>query len=198
MATPHSGTIQHPDIESLTVYRPPKRQCPFDIKLYLILFEISVGSCLHTITCCALGRFMLDHFHLWKSNWIIPSDAPGIEKHAELIAAFMAGSLAGPTLYGGGHVAVALIPTKIEAWYSNLRNRTQIPISDLPLWTWYFFVLWSLLVVTGALLHLRFRYLTVGSVLGVYGFGALFLFLPSLALALFMIERRILISTCFF
>ncbi|KAH8810476.1 hypothetical protein DL96DRAFT_1627295 [Flagelloscypha sp. PMI_526] len=141
---------------------------------------------------------MLDHFHLWKSNWIIPSDAPSIEKHAELIAAFMAGSLAGPALYGGGHVAIAMIPNVLEGWFRKLRNRTRIPISDLPLWTWYFFVLWSLLAIIGALLHLRFRYLTVGSVLGVYGFGALILFLPSLALALFMIERRILISTYFF
>ncbi|KAH8796823.1 hypothetical protein DL96DRAFT_1643301 [Flagelloscypha sp. PMI_526] len=198
MATPYLGTIQHPDIESLIVYRPPKRQCPYDLQLPLILLEINVASCIHTITCCALGRFMLDHFHLWRSTWIIPSDAPGIEKHAELIAALLAGSLAGPGLYGGGHVADAMISAELDKRFRDLRRRTRIPIGNIPLWGVYFLILWALLAITGAVLHPRFHYLTAGSILGVYGFGALFLFLPSFGLALFVIERRFLISSWLF
>ncbi|KAH8796819.1 hypothetical protein DL96DRAFT_1643299 [Flagelloscypha sp. PMI_526] len=141
---------------------------------------------------------MLDHFHLWNSKWMIPSDTTGIEKHAELIGALIAGSLTGPGLCACARGVTAIDTTKLEKLFRNLRNRSRIPIGNLPIWGMYFFVLWSLLSITGALLHLRFPYLTVGSIWGVYGFGALLLFLPSLGLALFLIERRFLISSWIF
>ncbi|KAH8831831.1 hypothetical protein DL96DRAFT_1589137 [Flagelloscypha sp. PMI_526] len=187
MPTPYPGTVQQLDVEN--IYPLPKSQWRYRMRTIIAVIEISIGSCAHTITCCALGRFMLDHFHLWHTRWSIPPDAPNIEKHAELIAAFLAGSLAGPGTYGGAVVFVAIDDELQRRW-----PQIRIPTSSWVLWAIYFFVLWTLLVITGAVLHLRFSYLTVGSTLGVYGFGSLLLFLPSLGLAMFVIDRRYLFS----
>ncbi|KAH8825501.1 hypothetical protein DL96DRAFT_1817045 [Flagelloscypha sp. PMI_526] len=189
MPTQYPGTIQQPDVESL--YQPPKKKLLLQrwILLTIQLIEISIGSSIHSVACCALGRFMLDHFHLWSSRWIIPPNEPSIEKHAELIAAFMAGCLAGPATYGAAAVSHTIIP--------DLRRRNvyvRIRTDDLGSWAVYLLVLWVSMAITGAMLHPRFRYLTVGSILGVYGFGALLLFLPSLGLVFYMVERRLLIN----
>ncbi|KAH8796879.1 hypothetical protein DL96DRAFT_1643432 [Flagelloscypha sp. PMI_526] len=58
----------------------------------------------------------------------------------------------------------------------------------------YLMVLQSVRATLTTMLHPRFRYLTVGSILAVYGFGGLLLFFPSLAFALYVIDRRFLIS----
>ncbi|KAH8796841.1 hypothetical protein DL96DRAFT_1689011 [Flagelloscypha sp. PMI_526] len=176
MPTPHPGTVRQLDVE--TIYPPPRQESPSNLKLIVQLIEISISSCVHTITCCALGRFLLDHFHLWHARWTVPPDAPSIEKHAELIAAFLAGCLAGPGTYG-----VAIVVDAIDTEIRRRRPLMRLPETALVLWGIYFFALWTLLVITGAILHTRFRYLTVGSILGVYGFGSLILFLPSLGLA---------------
>ncbi|KAH8796834.1 hypothetical protein DL96DRAFT_1643319 [Flagelloscypha sp. PMI_526] len=193
MGTPYPGTIRQPDVEN--IYQPPKSRRKYDLRLIVQLMEISTSSCVHAVTCCALGRFMLDHFRLWGSRWIIPPDAPSIDKHAELIAAFMAGSITGPAWYGtaiGGY----FVYSELCSRYPNLRGRIRIPAPfDLVfIWALYFVVLWTLLVIIGAILHPRFHYLTVGSVLAVYGFGGLLLLPPSLALALYIIKKRYLIS----
>ncbi|KAH8796849.1 hypothetical protein DL96DRAFT_1643354 [Flagelloscypha sp. PMI_526] len=183
MPTPHPGTIQEPDLEN--IYQPPKRRWPFDLLLSIQIVEISIGSCIHNVACCALGRFMLDHFHLWNSRWIIPPDAPSIEKHAELIPAFVAGCLAGPATYGGAVAA--------DSFIIALRKRhvqIRIPRGDGGVWAIYLLSLWILMAVIGAILHPRFRYVNVGSILGVFGFGNLFLFFPTLGLVLYMIEKR--------
>ncbi|KAH8796835.1 hypothetical protein DL96DRAFT_1643320 [Flagelloscypha sp. PMI_526] len=140
---------------------------------------------------------MLDRFHIWDSRWIIPTSAPSVEKNAELIAAFMAGCLTGPATYGaavGGYTVLSALRNKYPSLRTRMQFRIPTPLQDMPIWTIYFFVLWTLLAVTGAILHPRFHYLTVGSVLAVYGFGSLLLFFPSLALALYIIEKRYLIS----
>ncbi|KAH8796836.1 hypothetical protein DL96DRAFT_1009556 [Flagelloscypha sp. PMI_526] len=195
MLTPYPGTIQQPDIDS--IYPPTKTRGKFNLRLIVQLVEISAGSCAHTVTCCALGRFMLDHFHLWHSRWIIPPNAPNIEKHAELIAAFMAGCLTGPAIYGavvGASFFFSELRSRFPRLRARLRFRIPYPFSDSPIWILYFFVLWTLLAVTGAILHPRFQYLTVGSVLAVYGFGSLLLFPPSFSLTLYIIYNGYLIS----
>ncbi|KAH8796877.1 hypothetical protein DL96DRAFT_1010581 [Flagelloscypha sp. PMI_526] len=152
MPTPYPGTVQQPDVEN--IYQPPKRRRTADLKLIVQLMEISISSCVHGVTCCALGRFMLDHFHLWQSRWIIPPGVPSIEKHAELIAAFLAGCLTGPATYGAALGGYSLV-SEFRRRFPNMRFRVGIRVpyflSNMPIWIIYFFVLWTLLAITGAL-----------------------------------------------
>ncbi|KAH8813667.1 hypothetical protein DL96DRAFT_1685035 [Flagelloscypha sp. PMI_526] len=58
------------------------------IKFISWLLGITLAFTVYNIGACALGRFLLDHFHLWDRN--IPPDASELNKHAELIAALLA------------------------------------------------------------------------------------------------------------
>ncbi|KAH8796846.1 hypothetical protein DL96DRAFT_1643342 [Flagelloscypha sp. PMI_526] len=128
---------------------------------------------------------MLDHFHLWNSRWIIPPYAPSIDKHAELIAGFVAGCLTGPVTYG-----VSLIADFIIAALRKRNMPVRIPPGTWGIWLIYMSTLWTLMAIMAAVLHSRFHYLTVGSILAVFGFGNLVLFFPTLGLVLYMIKRR--------
>ncbi|KAH8813701.1 hypothetical protein DL96DRAFT_1716008 [Flagelloscypha sp. PMI_526] len=87
MSTPRAGTLHQSDIE--TLHRPYKSPYKGWVQEYLVPFlwvnlYTTASSC-YNVGACALGRFMLDHFHLWKQT--IPLHTSGVSRHAELIAA---------------------------------------------------------------------------------------------------------------
>ncbi|KAH8813705.1 hypothetical protein DL96DRAFT_1716012 [Flagelloscypha sp. PMI_526] len=196
MPTPKSGTIQQPDLEALyipykkvffqprlcaleidVVYLQTRSKITDNVRFYLWVLFITGLFCGYNIAACALGRFLLDHFHLWK--WTIPSDAPSIERHAELIAAFLATFLATPTM-----VVVFLFLIWADHRLEDRDVNYQFQDHSYSLVGAYVFANWAMMIVTGAMFRPRFHHISVASILGVYGFGNLLL-LP--ACGIFMI-----------
>ncbi|KAH8796837.1 hypothetical protein DL96DRAFT_1643326 [Flagelloscypha sp. PMI_526] len=166
MPTPKAGTVRQPDVEVLS--SPSKKEWFKDLPLTIWLALLSAVSCVYCIISCALGRFFLDHFHLWPSRYTVPSDAPSLDKHAELIAALVAGCLTGPATFG------AIILFYLFGDILIPRHMPSV-LGRLPLLGICFFVILVLLAILGAMFHMRFRYLTVVTILATYGFGSLFL-----------------------
>ncbi|KAH8795129.1 hypothetical protein DL96DRAFT_1690426, partial [Flagelloscypha sp. PMI_526] len=115
---------------------------------------------------------MLDHFRLWDR--VIPPDVPKIERHAELIAALLAGWLSSPVAIG----LLLILRFGVDSWLrrAELKFRFLDHISTVVV-----VVLlseWSLLLVAGAMLHPRFHYVDPISLLGIYCFGSLLLVPP--------------------
>ncbi|KAH8795132.1 hypothetical protein DL96DRAFT_1300887 [Flagelloscypha sp. PMI_526] len=188
MGTPKAGTIQHPALSPIYSPRSTSSQLWRDwIKFISWLFGITLAFTVYNIGACALGRFLLDHFHLWDRN--IPSDASELNKHAELLAALLASWLS--TLAAIG--VIIILVRYIDRWIRRIqrqyigRRRRKFQFGD-HYWTIVVVVLlseWSLLPIAGAMLHPRFHYVDPVSLLGVYGFGNLALLPLSIPLGSF-------------
>ncbi|KAH8813698.1 hypothetical protein DL96DRAFT_1625165 [Flagelloscypha sp. PMI_526] len=177
MSNSNVGTVQQPDLEALVYSHKEGWVSKFFWRTTFIIFIIAFFGGYNT-AACALGRFMLDHFHLW--NRTIPTDLAGIDKHAELIAAFVSGCLA--TLVALG----ILFPL---GWIDGQLKKREVKYRFLHhnytvVWAGIFASLGGL-TVTGEIFHPRFQHISIVSMLGVYGFGNL-LILPTLALLLYV------------
>ncbi|KAH8813696.1 hypothetical protein DL96DRAFT_1625163 [Flagelloscypha sp. PMI_526] len=178
MPTPRAGTHQEQDLENL--YTPYKKSWVSKyLKPTFWVVVFTVICCGYNIAACAIGRFFLDFFRLWKST--IPQGTPGIDKHAELIAAFVAGCLATPATFGFLRVLVRIdeLLKKQGVDYQLLDHSKTI------LWS-YVFMTWVLVLVTGAVFHLRFQHVSVVTMLAVFGFGSLLL-VPTIGLLMVLV-----------
>ncbi|KAH8813707.1 hypothetical protein DL96DRAFT_1820965 [Flagelloscypha sp. PMI_526] len=168
MPTPKAGTLQQVDLET----PHQENRLPSMSPLIVGIIVSTAVFCGYNIAACALGRFMLDNYHIWA--WTIPSTASSIEKHAELIVAFVGSWLSTPATMGA-----LVVYAKIDDVL--VRRGSPSRVNDYALFWLYVLVTWTMLVVLGAAFHPRFVHVTAGSMLGVYGFGNLIL-LPALAL----------------
>ncbi|KAH8813704.1 hypothetical protein DL96DRAFT_1716011 [Flagelloscypha sp. PMI_526] len=183
MPTPSAGTSKQPDIE--TPYRPYKRPYRGWVHEYLVpilwvSFYTTVSSG-YNVGACALGRFMLDHLHLWE--WSIPLDTPSINKHAELIAACVAGCLASLATIG-----VVLILFWLDRHLKKRGVKFQFGDSVYTMIWAHVIINWVLVVLAGLMFHPRFQDVNALSMLAIYGFGNLLL-LPTLYLLRYMIIK---------
>ncbi|KAH8813695.1 hypothetical protein DL96DRAFT_1625161 [Flagelloscypha sp. PMI_526] len=168
MPTPKAGTIRQQDLEILP--RRSKNDWRSQYLVPTLWLTLFTGAfCGYNVAACALGRFLLDHFHLWKRT--IPSDTPSIEKHAELIAAFVAGFLATPTAFG---FFSALTWVDKELMRRKVKYQFLLQ-SYASFWAEVFMVDLVAVTVTGAIFHSRFRQMGAVSILAVFGFGSLLL-----------------------
>ncbi|KAH8817752.1 hypothetical protein DL96DRAFT_1623242, partial [Flagelloscypha sp. PMI_526] len=165
MPTPYPGTIRQPDLENLYVY-PKQAWC--NVKLTCQFTAITLLISGYNVAACALGRFFLDHFHLWR--WSVPAGVTGFDKHAELVTAFVSSVIATPATIGVFWVVI-LILHEIE------KRGVIFQFSDRSLLWIYIVVTWVLLALMGTAFHPRFQHITTVSMLAVYGFGNLLLLL---------------------
>ncbi|KAH8813702.1 hypothetical protein DL96DRAFT_1820962 [Flagelloscypha sp. PMI_526] len=177
MPTPKEGTLQQPDLEALSHPYQSRESWVSEYLiplLWILLYLTGFGG--YNVAAGALGRFMLDHFHLW--NQTIPSNTAGIDKHGELIAALVAGCLAPPMT-----VWIMVILILVD---DQLRKRdVKFQFGDdagfrAVVWI-SVFANWVGIIMTGAMFHPRFQHVKVASMLAIYGFGNLLL-LPTLRL----------------
>ncbi|KAH8795133.1 hypothetical protein DL96DRAFT_1723785 [Flagelloscypha sp. PMI_526] len=177
MATPRVGTTQQRDPETLRLTGSRvKYRIQEALSMIAWLLGFTAVSAAYHVGACALGRFFLDHFNLWERK--IPSNASPLNKHAELLAALLASCLSTP-------VAVGLLYALLAVDNVIDRRRTKFlflnNVSDA-----VFYVIlteWSLLPVSGLILHPRLEYVNPVSILGVYWFGSLVLLPISIPLA---------------
>ncbi|KAH8824037.1 hypothetical protein DL96DRAFT_1818736 [Flagelloscypha sp. PMI_526] len=181
MPTPREGTIQHHELGTLYVPYSRSRVNAF-INDWLIpiawLLPVTAAIAAYNIGVCALGRFFLDHFHLWNRR--ISSSASSLDKHAELLAVLLAGCLSTPVTLG-----LALAIFEVEDMLERKGRRIEILDSMVKAVVVLFFVNWILVPISGAILHPRYQYVTPVSLLGVYWFGNLVLLPLSVPLAWF-------------
>ncbi|KAH8824910.1 hypothetical protein DL96DRAFT_1682129 [Flagelloscypha sp. PMI_526] len=178
MPTPRDGTHQHPELESL----PPRISLlmkwqaitGIDIEFILWLLGLDAILCAYNIVACVLGRFFLDHFHLWKQS--IPPDARSIDKYGELIAAFLAGCLSLPATLGLVYMCL-----RIDDMLDAQGKRFQILGHDILPFALILFMIFSMVPIAGAIVHPGLHYVKADSMLAVYWFGSL-LIVSSLAL----------------
>ncbi|KAH8829786.1 hypothetical protein DL96DRAFT_1590413 [Flagelloscypha sp. PMI_526] len=170
MGTPKPGNTQHHDLEAIHINRSTARE---DWREWAELISWLVGITAtitgYNIGACALGRFFLDHFRLWDR--IIPTGVSEIDKHAELIAALLAGCLSAPLAIG----IVFVLYFYVEDWLERRHSKFEIPDGFPPIIFIVLLTEWSLLPTAGAMLHPRFQYVDPVSLLGVYFFGSLLL-----------------------
>ncbi|KAH8834698.1 hypothetical protein DL96DRAFT_1701727 [Flagelloscypha sp. PMI_526] len=174
MVTPREGTVQHQDLEALPPYSKSGIWFHYGKPTASILAWIA-GVCAYNVSTCALGRFFLDHFHLWTR--IIPSDAPTLDKHAELIVALLAGCLSIPLT-----ILTYVIVDDLDRmlWVQGYRFQFT-NIDNIIVWILVVALL-TLFPATAALIHLKFHHVTPVSTLAVFGFGSLITLPSSLAL----------------
>ncbi|KAH8813655.1 hypothetical protein DL96DRAFT_1715971 [Flagelloscypha sp. PMI_526] len=177
MGTPKPGTIQQPDLGYIYIPRIPRTRAQRfwsewgDLTVWLLGITLAFTS--YNIGAYALGRFFLDHFHLW--NRVIPSDASKFDKHGELIAAFLAGWLSTPAALG----LLNILAHGVDEWLERRKIRFRFLDHLSAIVVAVLLTEWSILLATGAMLHPRFRYVDPVSLFGVYWFGSLLL-MPTL------------------
>ncbi|KAH8813684.1 hypothetical protein DL96DRAFT_1625114 [Flagelloscypha sp. PMI_526] len=179
MTTLRGGTVQHQDLGALPLPPGPpylKYKYIWDDygKPTAWTLAITTAICTYNVSACALGRFFLDHFHLW--NRTMPPDVPNIEKHAEPIVALLAGALSPPLTFLIFSILFLIDDIILVRGY-------KFRILDVyGMLVWIFIVaLFSLLPAMAALIHLKFLHVTPLTTLAVFGFGSLVIF-PSFAL----------------
>ncbi|KAH8795137.1 hypothetical protein DL96DRAFT_1567776 [Flagelloscypha sp. PMI_526] len=185
MPTPKQGTVQQRDLETLLPQYPRyisvKHFYEDWIGPFCIVLAITAFSAAFNIGACALGRFFLDHFHLWDRR--IPSEASSLDKHAELFAAVLASCLS--TLVAIGLFVIFIKADDIfKRWKMNFRF-LNFPSSLLVLLV---LIEWAFLPVSGAIIHPKYQYVNPVSMLGVYWFGHLPLLPLSIPLVWFVYQ----------
>ncbi|KAH8813697.1 hypothetical protein DL96DRAFT_1625164 [Flagelloscypha sp. PMI_526] len=167
MAALKAGTLRESDLESLKQSSPAKKRwIPKKLKPTFWITLFTASCCGYNVVACTIGRFLLDHFRLWK--WTIPFDTPSIEKHVELIAAFVAGCLATPATFG-----LLFILISVDDQLKKREVKYQFSDHGYHLIWPPIFVNLVLVIVAGAMFHPQFRYAGAVSILAVYGFGCL-------------------------
>ncbi|KAH8834696.1 hypothetical protein DL96DRAFT_1701725 [Flagelloscypha sp. PMI_526] len=193
MVTPQEGTIQHQDLEalqlpphskpvkswlttySLKLISPSRNEGGSTTRTTALILACIAGVCAYNISTCALGRFFLDHFHLWTRT--MSPDAPTVEKHAELIVALLAGCVSVPlTILTFAIVDDLDRELWIQGWRFQIMN-----IHNIIIWI-FVVVLISVLPTIAAMIHLKFHHVTPVSTLAVFGFGSLITLPLSIAL----------------
>ncbi|KAH8829783.1 hypothetical protein DL96DRAFT_1590395 [Flagelloscypha sp. PMI_526] len=170
MGTPKPGNVQHHDLEAIRTNHPTAYENWRDwVEIIAWLVGFTATAAGYNIAACALGRFFLDHFRLWDR--VIPSGVSEIDKYAELIAALLSSWLSTPL--AAGLIYVLYFP--VEDWLRRRRPTFRIPDGFRPLFSIVLLIEWSLLPVSGAILHPRFHYVDPVSLLGAYFFGSLLL-----------------------
>ncbi|KAH8813665.1 hypothetical protein DL96DRAFT_1625068 [Flagelloscypha sp. PMI_526] len=181
MGTPRVGTIQHSDLERVYIHHSAMSQFWREWGTFIAwLFGITLGFTAYNIGACALGRFFLDHFHIWDRT--MPPYASEIDRHAELIAALVASWLSTP-----GALGLLVILFTVDDWL-RIEMKAKFQFID------YFSTIvvvtllteWSFLLVAGAMLRPRFHYINLVALQGVYWFGSLILLpvsIPIIALS---------------
>ncbi|KAH8824038.1 hypothetical protein DL96DRAFT_1713394 [Flagelloscypha sp. PMI_526] len=180
MPTPRAGTMKHDELRTLYApYSRPKVDVFIDGWLIPIawLFLVAVVIAAYNVGVCALGRFFLDHFHLWNRG--IPSSASSRDKHAELFAVLLAGCLSFPIF-----LALTLASLKFEVVLERRGRRVEI-LDTRKAVALQVFINWIFVPVSGAIIHPRYQYTNPISILGVYWFGNLVLLPLSVPLAWF-------------
>ncbi|KAH8804092.1 hypothetical protein DL96DRAFT_1686755 [Flagelloscypha sp. PMI_526] len=131
------------------------------------VLAITVAAAAYNIGACALGRFSLDHFHLWNRR--IPSNASSLDKHTELYAALLATCLSAPVSLG---LIYAIFNT--EAIISRRYWRFTIVTSLFQLAGLIVLVEWNLIPISAAIIHPKYQYVNSVSILGckeiIYGY----------------------------
>ncbi|KAH8824911.1 hypothetical protein DL96DRAFT_1611256 [Flagelloscypha sp. PMI_526] len=177
MPTPREGTLQHRDLESLSprpFFRLPKWLASIDVEFVNSFFFFFVAVSIYNTVACALGRFFLDHFHLW--NRTIPPDARSLDKHGELVAAFLASCL---SLIAT--VAILYLCTFLDDVLRVRGKNFEILTHNPSILGIIIFSVVTMVPVAGAIIHPGLHYVNPVSMLAVYGFGSVLL-IPSLAL----------------
>ncbi|KAH8813674.1 hypothetical protein DL96DRAFT_501016 [Flagelloscypha sp. PMI_526] len=183
MPTPRQGTIQHREIE--TPVPPYSRYTAVKNFLddwlvpisWILAFTILCAA--YNIGACALGRFFLDHFHLWDRR--IPSEASSLDKHAELLAALLASCLSTPIAIG-----LLVVFSKADDIYDRREMRFKFLNSLSSIVVFIVLTEWAFLPVSGVILHPRYQYVNPISILGVFWFGNIPLLPLSISLAWFV------------
>ncbi|KAH8824036.1 hypothetical protein DL96DRAFT_1818735 [Flagelloscypha sp. PMI_526] len=167
MPTPRVGTIQHPELGTLhTPYVKSRVNTVIrEWTIFLLwLLGITAAVVTYNIGACALGRFFLDHFHLWNRR--IPSSASSLDKHAELLGVLLAGCLSTPLT-----LELILAIFKVEDISRRRGGTVEIIDSSDKAVALLIFVDWTLIPISGAIIHPRYQYVNPVSLLGVYWFG---------------------------
>ncbi|KAH8795131.1 hypothetical protein DL96DRAFT_1723782 [Flagelloscypha sp. PMI_526] len=180
MTAPRGGTLQQGELESLHPPYPRFAAVKEFIDEWMLPIAWIIGftalGAAYNIGACALGRFFLDHFHLW--NRIIPADASSLDKRAEYFAGLIASCLSIP-------VATVLIAALfVMEDVLDRRGKRFRPLASLSnIVILITFTEWCLLPVSGAIIHTRFYYVNPISLMGVYWFGSLVLLPVSIPVA---------------
>ncbi|KAH8813670.1 hypothetical protein DL96DRAFT_1625075, partial [Flagelloscypha sp. PMI_526] len=181
--TPRVGTVQHLELEAQVQASDSTMKRIIEDWLIPIaqLLGVTAAIAAYNIGACALGRFFLDHFHIWDRQ--IPTDASHINKYAELFAALLASCLSTPVAFG----LIFMLFIYVDEFLDRLEIKFQFlddaTVSTMIIIT--FLTEWSLIPVAAAIFHPRFHSVNPVSLLGVYGFGTLVLLPLSILLASF-------------
>ncbi|KAH8813748.1 hypothetical protein DL96DRAFT_1625297 [Flagelloscypha sp. PMI_526] len=191
MSTLEAGTAQQHELEILP---PPKTPFRFTTKWAVdtfltvcfwgavFLFAIGV-SVAYTMVAVSFARHVLSYYYLWEA---IPSDAE--TKNGYIIAGLVAGILAGVFICPLFRIWVGLVfdEEKKEVHWGSGR------VSSKRLVYWCLLagaviLSWIFVVISGAVMHRTFYYVTPLSMLGLYAFGTL-LAAPSVVFLVFLLK----------
>ncbi|KAH8813806.1 hypothetical protein DL96DRAFT_1821046 [Flagelloscypha sp. PMI_526] len=179
MATPTVGTIQQ-HLDPILVPPPSRFSRAMKLAYWWGVYCTSVAGIMlpYNTLSCFLGRYLLDHFHLWDRT-LPPGTDRSRGKDGELISAAIAAFIGTLLSLAGGLFSVVVSERFFVDPGTSSRNAEVA-------WFGVFYVPCCLLAAVGSMaasggfMHARFHYVHPDTLLGVYAFGSLITFPSSL------------------